>query len=196
MQIQVHHTFNSSISFRLVRGRPFHCISFLSFDIISIAMSTFRASYTLRLMFFSSYCCCSNKDLTTKKTQLYSSFIDKDHVYKHAAGIKYISQVRRIETWSGDAKLLLGSANSATSSSATWKVLATFRKRFWMIKKAVSNIWKRGWGCLWGQVVLYGRNKLKHIQNINSEKLNSSAQLYLCTHVYYRERENKLINNL
>lgn len=55
-------TFNSSMSFRLVRGRPFHCISFLSFDMISIAIRTLRASYTLLLMFFSSYCCCHFKN--------------------------------------------------------------------------------------------------------------------------------------
>jgi len=58
---ELYHTFSSSMSFRLVRGRPFHCISFLSLDIISIAIRTFRASYTLRLIFFSSYCCCQGK---------------------------------------------------------------------------------------------------------------------------------------
>lgn len=51
-------TFNSSMSFKLVRGRPFHWISFLSFEMMSIAIRTFKASYTLRRMFFSSYCCC------------------------------------------------------------------------------------------------------------------------------------------
>lgn len=59
------HTFNSSMSFMLVWGRPFHCISFLSFDIMSIAMRTLRASYTLRLMFFSSYCCCQKREWTS-----------------------------------------------------------------------------------------------------------------------------------
>jgi len=37
-------TFNSSISLILVRGKPFHWISFLSLDIMSIAIRTFKAS--------------------------------------------------------------------------------------------------------------------------------------------------------
>lgn len=36
----------------------------------------------------------------------------------------------RTETWSGVAKLLPGSANSATSSSATWKALSTQTKAY------------------------------------------------------------------
>ena len=38
-----------------VAGKPFHVISFFSFEIMSIAMRTLRASYTRRRMFFSSY---------------------------------------------------------------------------------------------------------------------------------------------
>lgn len=69
-------TLSSSISFTLVRGRPFHCISFLSFEIISIAMRTFKASYTLRLIFFSSYCCCQ---IEFKKSKQYSDIYPLTH---------------------------------------------------------------------------------------------------------------------
>ena len=92
----------------LFRGRPLHCISFLSLDMISIAMRTLRASYTLRRMFFSSYCCWThhiNINSITVNT-LY---------HRHEC----ISLGEKWQTWSGDEIPLPGSENSATSSSAT-----------------------------------------------------------------------------
>jgi hypothetical protein len=42
--LRVKRTFISSMSLILVRGKPFHWISFLSLDIMSIAIRTFKAS--------------------------------------------------------------------------------------------------------------------------------------------------------
>ena len=96
-------TFSSSISFALVRGRPFHCISFLSFDIISIAMRTFRASYTLRLMFFSSYCCCR---IEFKKNERYNDIKPPTHTLKKLAKIWRVRNlIGRCETVARVCKL-------------------------------------------------------------------------------------------
>lgn len=102
-------TFNSSMSFMLVRGRPLHCISFLSLDIISIAMRTFRASYTLRRMFFSSYCCCNTLykyklcyseyfiPKTRTRCTLYASALASVENDKPGLEMKYHSQDQKIQ---------------------------------------------------------------------------------------------------
>lgn len=44
-------------------GNPNHLISFFSFEMIFIAIKTFKASYTRLLIFFWSYCCNKIKQL-------------------------------------------------------------------------------------------------------------------------------------
>lgn len=50
-------TCNCSSSLSAFAGKPFQRMSFFSFWMISMAMSTFNASYTRRRIFFSSYVC-------------------------------------------------------------------------------------------------------------------------------------------